>query len=286
MHKCVFLMCFLPCAIAGGHSMASRACLIPKISLGAWASVTKKMPVRFFSAYLASFSESAVMLYSVYITVPGCCPFTVSVLWVLITVEVKAWSLSWGPRRKSASGSGPLTHQVPQSPTTTEDTPSRSPASGLDLPGHDFLILLQMGVAGPSGQLILSSLAHWTHQISVLTTVWPPILLPTHRVIVIPVLISQSMFHPTAHSHLVAEPCAQPQFREKVDQVRPADQGHVLFSSDLSLRVSYVARGRTSSPFSTHRLTPVLWKLTQSERNSDFKQHLLVWPVCKTAQAG
>ena len=31
---------------------------------------------------------------------------------------------------------------------------------------------------------------------------------------------------------------------------------------------------------------PVLWKLTQSERNSDFKQHLLVWPVCRTAQAG
>ena len=42
--------------------------------------VTKKMPVRFFSAYLASFSESAVMLYSVYITVPGCCSFTVPVL--------------------------------------------------------------------------------------------------------------------------------------------------------------------------------------------------------------
>lgn len=33
--------------------------------------------------------------------------------------------------------------------------------------------------------------------------------------------------------------------------MKPADQGHVLFSSDLSLRVSYVARGRTDSPFIT-----------------------------------
>ena len=84
-----------------------------------------------------------------------------------------------------------------------------------------------------------------------LTTVWPPILLPTHCVTVMPVLISQSMFHPTAHSHLVAEACAQPQFHEKVDHVKLADQGHVLFSSDLSLRVSYVVRGRTNSPFIT-----------------------------------
>lgn len=39
-----------------------------------------QLPRKCRSAYLASFSESAVMLYSVYITVPGCCLFTDPVL--------------------------------------------------------------------------------------------------------------------------------------------------------------------------------------------------------------
>ncbi|EAW61009.1 hCG1818464 [Homo sapiens] len=45
--------------------------------------------------------------------------------------------------------------------------------------------------------------------------------------------------------------------------------------------MSSVARGRTNSEdcTNTHRVTPLLWKLTQGERNSDFKQHLFVWPV-------
>lgn len=126
---------------------------------------------------------------------------------------------------------------------------------------------------------------HRTHLISVLT-LWPPILLPAHRVIFMPVLTSESMLCQAAHSHLAAEPCAP---ATMALESQPREAGRCRDTSFLfrilACQMSSVAR-QHRQPLQYSQVDPcALETYAECARNSDFKHRLLVWPVCRTAQA-
>ena len=176
---------------------------------------------------------------------------------------------------------------VTRTPQPLRTLPLAARPSGLDLPGCGFLSLLQKGAPG--------------HRAAWFWAVWPPDtsdLSADHTLATNPASRPPCDIHASSHLWVDALSSRPLIPRGRALGIGPghngisksATWGGQMWDTSFLFRIwacrmSSVARGSTDRPSSTHRLTPVLWKLTQSARNSDFKHHLPVWPVCRTAQA-
>lgn len=141
--------------------------------------------------------------------------------------------------------------------------------------------------AWTSSHLILSRVARPV-PISVLTMAWPPAFSPA--TVQIPALLSTCP-HLTAEDDSLACPCPRGAKCSHDQPISTSPRGQTPGTGAFLLlgtcwMSSVTEAGQPQGPLRYSPVTPVLWALTQGERNSDFQQCLIVWPVCATTQGG